>query len=170
MSAGRLFDTLVAGEQPGAVVLGAERTAKLRVVAPCLELTQGGSVAALERVELGRRLRGGHGDVAVASEEQACHVRLQPWRHGRCRAGTATPAVDAVAGVASPAAAAAGGQLLLDIVADPSEPFDLALDRDEALRIIQGCTTYEARIFSARLICVVLDEAARLASAEKEVA
>lgn len=59
------------------------------------------------------------------------------------------------------------GQMLLDISRDPhSEPYDLTLSRDDALRIIEGCTTCEARIFAARLVCSVLDEAARLREIE----
>jgi hypothetical protein len=49
-------------------------------------------------------------------------------------------------------------------VADPfSEPFDLDITRDQALGVIQACTTCEARVFMARGICLILDEAKRLA-------
>ena len=41
---------------------------------------------------------------------------------------------------------------------DPfSEPFDLRVTRDAALKAIQECTTAEARIFAARTVCFVLD-------------
>jgi hypothetical protein len=62
------------------------------------------------------------------------------------------------------------GQMLVEIVENPDEPFDLNITRDQALAVIQGCTTCEARVFAARLVCLVLDEAARFAALDERQA
>lgn len=118
---------------------------------------------------------------AIDGRHQHDHMPI-PWRHGgretvpacnlchslkdRRRALHAWPP-------ASQRAAAAGmswsalllSSMLLDITRDPfSEPYDLNLERDQALALIQRCTTCEARIYAARLVCLVLDEAQRLDS------
>ncbi len=74
------------------------------------------------------------------------------------------PAPDpAAAGMSSPALLLSA--MFLDIVRDPfSEPYDLSVDRDQALALIQRCTTCEARIYAARIVCLVLDEAECLAA------
>ncbi len=103
-----------------------------------------------------------------------------PWRHGgresvpacelchslkdRRRPLYAWPPASqlaAAAGMSSPALLLSA--MFLDIVRDPSsEPYDLSIDRDQALALIQRCTTCEARIYAARIVCLVLDEAQRL--------
>lgn len=50
------------------------------------------------------------------------------------------------------------GAMGAGVFEDPlSEPFDLRLTRDQALRVVQGCTTAEARVWAARLVCFMLD-------------
>ncbi len=95
-----------------------------------------------------------HGGAETVSACKDCHDlkdRLGFW----CWPATAMDAANA--GVVGDAQ-----HFVMMLAAGAQDPdFDLSIDRDNALACVRSCTTREARIYVAQLVCLALDDQAR---------